>query len=177
MKIQISGLFLLLIFLLTPYCIAANSPDMQVYCTGKSPKISFPLPGQPESANVSGYEEAYAFKDTTNVNSYQFLYKKIDKTLNLKTYLEGVIVGRIRSLNATLLTKKISTSGGKVIAKYSYYYYVSGVRKLSHVKALALNGIYCSWAVQSYEGVSIFEAESIFENYSKYLDADGSYCK
>lgn len=177
MRMSINTLFLLSTLVFVPCCLAASIPEMQVYCTAKVPKVSFPLPGQPEIINSSEFEEAYVFKDTTNVNSYQFAYKKIDKTLNPKAYLEGAITGRVRSQNATLMTKKISVSGGKTIANYSYYYYDGNTRKLSYVKALISKGLYYSWAVQSYEGSSVYSADSIFAGYSKYVAADGSYCK
>src|SRR6185369_5318626 len=177
MKILMNALFLLSTIILTPYCIAATIPDIQIYCTAKTPKVSFPLPGQPEIINSPEFEEAYVFKDTTNMNSYQFAYKKIDKTLNPKTYLEGAITGRVRSQNATLMTKKIFVSGGKTIANYSYYYYDGNTKKLSYVKALIYKGLYYSWAVQSYEGSSVYSSDSIFAGYSKYVAADGSYCK
>lgn len=172
MKTLINTLLLLSTLVFAPCCLAASTPDMQVYCTSKTPKVSFPLPGQPEIINSPEFVEAYVFKDTTNVNSYQFAYKKIDKAFNPKSYLEGAITGRVRSQNATLMTKKIFVSGGKTIANYSYYYYYGSTKKLSYVKALITKGFYYSWAVQSYEGSSVYSADRIFAGYSKYVAND-----
>jgi hypothetical protein len=150
---------------------------MKVYCTASTPKVSFPFPGQPEIFSSPEYPEAYTYKDTTNFNSYQFYYKQIDKSFNKSEYLGLVRDQRIKSGNATLISKKIHKSGKRTISDYSYYYYNSGIKKISHVKSVIINNTYYSWAVQSYEGSSEYSADDIFNNYSKYVDNDGTYCK
>lgn len=177
MRILIKALFLLTTLFFVPYCFSASIPEMQVYCTTTAPKVSFPFPGQPEIYNNPEFKESYLCKDMTNINSYQFYYKKFDKIFNSKAYLDGVITGRLRSLKATLLDKKIFKSGGKTIAIYSYYYYSGNTKKLSYVKAVIAKDIYYSWAVQSYEGSSAYSADNIFANYSKYVDNGKGFCK
>jgi len=169
--------FLLTTLVFIPYCFSATIPDMKVCCTTSTPKVSFPFPGQPEVFSNPEFPEAYTYKDTTNYNSYQFYYKKIDKSLNESQYLGMVRDQRIKSVNATLISKKIYKSGNKTISDYSYFYYNLGIKKISHVKSVSTDNIYYSWAVQSYEGSSKYSADYIFDNYSKYVDNDGGFCK
>lgn len=169
--------FIFALFLVVAAEASADLSSMKAYCTAKNPKVSFPLPGQPEIIKSPDFEEAYIFRDTTNINSYQFTYKQIDKSINAKEYLESVITGRVRSVNAVLMSKKIYKAGNKTIANYSYHYYAGNTNKVSYVKAVITNGLYYSWAVQSYEGSSAYSADYIFTNYSKYVDNDGGLCR
>jgi len=156
---------------------AADSINMKIYCSDINPRVSFPFPGQPQYYNDPLGGEAYVFRDVLNINSYQFGYRKYDnKAISNKKYLEGVIGGRTSALKATILSKKIYTSGGKTIAIYSYYYFNrENIKKISFVKDVIYKNNYYYWSVQSYKDYSKYPANYIFKNYSKYLDY-GIYC-
>lgn len=158
------------------YSSSADDLNMKIYCSKKRSGLSFPFTKTPVVFHNDNYEEAYILQDVEHLNSYQFYYKKLDKQLTNKEYLDAVITERIIGNKSKLLSKKIYFSGNKIISEYSYKYYMGKILKFSNVKAVISNGYYYSWAVQSYKDASRYDSDYIFKNYSNYVEDNGKYC-
>ncbi len=172
--------YVLFIFIFVSVSTYCDATEMKIYCFGDDKNISAPFPNKPQY--LSGpMKESYMYLMLGDVreNNSQFYYdsyKYNNRNLN-KKYLNQLSKGRAEALGAKKYLSKytVLSNGAQLI--YGYRYKNNNLNVKSMNIAIIDGDEYYSWAVQSYEGVSTYDAEYVFNSYRKYVGKNTGYCK